>query len=269
MNNYLNCPIFLKDFYKVGHYEQYPEGTTLVFSNFTPRKSRNLEIDYSVFFGLSYFIKEYLIKRFNDYFFALPEKEMIEMYRHFMKETLGGAKDSNHIVKLHKKGHLPIAIYALPEGTVVPEKCPVLVIYNTDPDFYWLPNALETILSCTLWGACTSATIAHRYRTILDKYALETSDQLGFVDYQAHDFSFRGMFGLEAAMLSGAAHLQYFKGTDTIPAILFQNAYYDKPFNCGGSVPATEHSGACSNIAYIEECLKNNGEWNGYKIEEL
>ena len=53
-------PILLKDGYKVGHKFQYPEGTTLVYSNLTPRKSRNSEIDEIVFFGLQYFIKEYL-----------------------------------------------------------------------------------------------------------------------------------------------------------------------------------------------------------------
>ena len=33
-------PILLKDGYKVGHKFQYPEGTTLVYSNLTARKSR-------------------------------------------------------------------------------------------------------------------------------------------------------------------------------------------------------------------------------------
>lgn len=33
-------PLLLTDFYKVGHRLQYPKNTTLVYSNFTPRKSR-------------------------------------------------------------------------------------------------------------------------------------------------------------------------------------------------------------------------------------
>ena len=28
------------DGYKVGHHQQYPEGTTLVYSNFTPRSNK-------------------------------------------------------------------------------------------------------------------------------------------------------------------------------------------------------------------------------------
>lgn len=47
-------PLILKDGYKVGHKFQYPDGTSLVYSNLTPRKSRNAGIDEIVFFGLQY-----------------------------------------------------------------------------------------------------------------------------------------------------------------------------------------------------------------------
>ena len=52
-------PLMLIDFYKADHRRQYPEGTEIVYSNFTPRKSRQAENDNLVFFGLQYFIKEY------------------------------------------------------------------------------------------------------------------------------------------------------------------------------------------------------------------
>ncbi len=42
-------PILLKDGYKVGHKFQYPEGTTLVYSNLTARKSRVAGSDAVVF----------------------------------------------------------------------------------------------------------------------------------------------------------------------------------------------------------------------------
>jgi nicotinamide phosphoribosyltransferase len=238
----IKCPIFYKDFYKVNHYEQYPIGTEIIFSNFTPRKSRIDGVNYSIFFGLKYFIKEYLVEQFQKNFFELPLSEVLSTYKNFMKQTLGIEKEWQHIAQLHQLGYLPIKIYALPELTKLPEKCPALVIFNTDPKFYWLTNMLETILSSILWGACTSATTANRYHEILSGYADITSDLPEFVDYQAHDFSFRGMFGLEAAMISGAAHLQYFRGTDSIPSIFFLNKYYDRDLSCGTSVPATEHS---------------------------
>ena len=33
-------PLFLTDGYKTGHHQQYPKGTTLVYSNFTPRSNK-------------------------------------------------------------------------------------------------------------------------------------------------------------------------------------------------------------------------------------
>jgi nicotinamide phosphoribosyltransferase len=73
-------------------------------------------------------------------------------------------------------------------------------------------------------------------------------DDLGFVPWQGHDFSFRGMSGIEDALMSGAGHLLCFTGTDTIPAIDFLEQYYGADCEqelIGGSVPATEHSVMC------------------------
>jgi nicotinamide phosphoribosyltransferase len=227
--------LLLKDFYKVGHVFQYPKGTELVFSNFTPRKSLMPGVNGSVFFGLKYFIEEYLTRSGD-----------VGAYKEQITASLGVSISFEHIEELdryiHKHHYLPLKIYAVDEGTFVPSGVPALVLFNLKPEFYWLPNMLETILSCTLWGPCTSATIAREYRSLFDKYCTETSDNNWFVDFQGHDFSFRGMYGLEAAALSGAAHLLYFKGTDTIPAITLQRDYYDKESSCGMSVPATEHS---------------------------
>ena len=33
-------PLYLIDFYKSGHFMQYPEETTMVYSNFTPRSNK-------------------------------------------------------------------------------------------------------------------------------------------------------------------------------------------------------------------------------------
>lgn len=238
-------PLYLKDFYKVGHVDQYPKGTNLIFSNFTPRKSKLEGVNGSVWFGLRYLIDKYLsifTWRIIDIdFCTFSPRSIQERYKEFMSKTLGSTSNFDHIGKLCELSDLPIAIYALPEGTFVPSGCPAMVIHNTDPNFFWVPGMLETLLSTTLWGACTSATIAREYRIMLDKFAEETSDDLSFVDYQAHDFSMRGMFGVEAGIISGMAHLQYFKGTDSIPALLAANEHYDYPLQIS-SVPATEHS---------------------------
>ncbi len=68
------------------------------------------------------------------------------------------------------------------------------------------------------------------------------------MDWQAHDFSMRGMAGIEAAVISAAGHLLSFTGTDTIPAIDFLEEYYNANSDAtliGGSVAATEHSVMC------------------------
>jgi nicotinamide phosphoribosyltransferase len=166
-----------------------------------------------------------------------------------MDTALGkGAVPTEHLVALHEMGYLPIQLKALPEGTLCPLRVPVLTITNTDPRFSWLPNFLETLLSCQLWHPMTTAAIAHSYRKLLDKYAAETSDMPEFVDWQGHDFSMRGSTCVEAAAASGAAHLLSFTGTDTIPAIDYLEEFYcadaEKEL-IGGSVPATEHAVMC------------------------
>ncbi|WP_343303532.1 nicotinate phosphoribosyltransferase [Chitinophaga niabensis] len=243
-------PILLKDGYKVGHKFQYPEGTILVYSNLTPRKSRNAEVDEIVFFGLQYFIKEYLIRQFDELFFKRPQAEVLQQYARIMDNYLG--KDSisyQHIADLHKLGYLPLEIKALPEGSLVPMRVPVFTIKNTVPEFFWLTNMLETLLSAILWKPCTSATTAFQYLKTFTKYAEETvGNDMGFIPWQGHDFSFRGMSGIEDAAMSGAAHLLSFAGTDTIPAIDFLETYYHADCEkelVGGSVPATEHSVMC------------------------
>jgi nicotinamide phosphoribosyltransferase len=220
-----------------------------VFSNFTPRSSRIEGIDRVVFLGLQYFIQEYLIKQWNESFFARPLEEVVQKYKRRVDNSLGkDAVPMDHIVALHKLGYLPIRILALPEGSRVPIGMPPLVIHSTHESGFWLPNYLETILSCTIWQACTSATIAREFKKEFERAALATGADVGFTLFQGHDFSFRGMSSMESACLSGFGHLTSFAGTDTVPAIEFAEQFYfadsDKEL-VGVSVPATEHSVMC------------------------
>jgi nicotinamide phosphoribosyltransferase len=245
-------PVTLIDGYKVDHRRQYPEGTETILSNATARKTRRDGVEKVVFFSLQYFIKEYLMKQWRENFFEKDIEEVISKFNRRINNYLGPNKvGDQHIRDLHKLGYLPIRILALPEGTEYPIKVPCLVIHNTDTNFGWLTNYLETILSTTIWGGCTSATTALQYKKLLNKFALETVGNTDFVQWQGHDFSFRGMFGLEAACMSGAGHLLSFTGTDTIPAIEFLEQYYNADCEkelIGGSVAATEHSVACTQI---------------------
>lgn len=245
----MKYPINYTDYYKVGHVFQFPKGTELVYSNLTARTSRIPGIDNVVNFGLQFFIKEFLIKRFNQDFFNQPKEEVLKQYKRRLDNSLG--KDTvsmDHISALHDLGYLPVEIKALPEGSIVPLRVPLLTIVNTLPEFYWVTNFLETILSCSIWHPMTSATIAYEYKKILDQYAAETSDIPEFVSFQGHDFSMRGHTSLESASASGAAHLLSFAGSDTIPAIDFLEEYYAADCEkelIAGSVPATEHAVQC------------------------
>ena len=241
--------IALKDFYKTDHRRQYPLKTELVYSNLTPRMSRIPGVDQVVVFGIQYFLKDYLVRRFNDGFFSRPKDQVLRQYKRRLDNALGkDAVPIDHISDLHDLGYLPLHIKALPEGSLCPLRVPCMTFWNTKPEFFWLTNFIETIMSNVVWGAMTSATIAYTYRKTLDQYARETSDIPEFVNWQGHDFSMRGMYGLEAALISGAGHLLSFNGTDTIPAIDFVENFYhadsDKEL-IGGSVPATEHSVMC------------------------
>lgn len=241
--------ILYTDFYKTDHRRQYPAGTTQVYSNFTARISRLPGIEHVVVFGIQYFIKDFLIRRFNESFFKANKAEVLRKYKRRMDTSLGpDAIQIDHLSSLHDLGYLPLKIKALPEGTICPLKTPILTITNTHPEFSWLPNFIETILSNCLWHPITSATIAYEYRKILHKYAQETSDIPELVKWQGHDFSMRGQTSFESSLVSAGAHLTSFTGTDTIPGIdwleHFYNANADKEL-IGGSVPATEHSVMC------------------------
>ncbi len=237
-------PLFLADFYKVGHVIQYPQGTQQVWSNWTPRTSRVDGQNEVVHFGLQYLIKRYLQEEFNKSFFGAQWATVESEYSDFIQKTLGIENPKvDHIKLLWVHGYLPLDIYSIPEGDSTPLGCPSMVLTNTHPDFYWLPNYLETLLSMVLWKPSTSATTAQRLRKIFAKHAKEFGEtDLSFVDWQGHDFSMRGMSGLEDAILSGMGHLLSFSGTDTMPAILAAKQYYGANLTVGGSVPATEHS---------------------------
>lgn len=242
--------MLLADFYKLSHRSMYPEGTEIVYSTWTPRASRMSGVNHVVVFGFQAFIKNYLIDLFNEQFFAKDKAVIISEYKRLLKHTLGVAEpETAHIEALHDLGYLPLSIKALPEGAVVPLRMPILTVQNTRHEFFWLTNYIESLASCELWQALTSATIAHEFRKLLDDAAMETVGNTDFVPFQGHDFSFRGMSSLQSAMSSGMGHLLSFVGTDTVPAIMAAEELYGANVEeelVGCSIPATEHSIQCA-----------------------
>lgn len=248
-----NETILLTDGYKLGHRNQYPEGTEYVYSNWTPRSAHwmNGADEGAVVFGLQVLIKEYLIKQFGEGFFKRPKQEVVGEFKRRVDTFLGPDNNvgTSHIEELHDLGYLPIRIKALPEGCVCPIRVPMLTVENTHPDFFWLTNYLETLFSAELWLPMTSATSARLAKKQLMQHAQRTGfadDNLGFL---CHDFSMRGMSGIEAAVMSGMGHMAAFNGSETIPAIRALEDYYHADAErelIAATVPATEHSVMCA-----------------------
>jgi nicotinamide phosphoribosyltransferase len=241
-------PLLLTDGYKTGHHQQYPKGTTLVYSNFTPRSNKYAPkgCDQVVSFGQQMVMKQ-IHEAFEKEFFHQPKEHVCAEMKRELSMYLNTDYDVSHFEALWDLQYLPIAVKAIPEGTLVPIKVPVLTIYNTHPDFYWVTNYLETILSNLLWKPMTSATIAHQYRKVLTKWQEKTdAEKSWFIDWQGHDFSMRGMDSVEAVISSGVAHLTSFMGSDSLPAIYGARKYYGAEGPVAGSVNATEHSVMCA-----------------------
>lgn len=246
-------PMLLIDFYKAVHAEMLPKNITKSVSYFTPRMSRVKRWDKVVLFGLQGFIKTYLIDYFNNEFFNKPFDEVMSEYKRIMDATLGkGAYKIEKIEALHKLGYLPIKIVSLPEGITVPMHVPMFGITNTHPDFAWLPQSLESLISAEMWHPMLAATVGATYREIVNKYYDKTCDDNILRAKALGAFDFRGEECLESAVKAGAGWCLSFLNTATVPTI----PYLEEMYNCDctkepvafGS-PSTEHSVMCSNYA--------------------
>ncbi|WP_298953241.1 nicotinate phosphoribosyltransferase [uncultured Nonlabens sp.] len=240
--------LLLTDGYKTGHHQQYPKGTEEVYSNWTPRSNKYAPkgCDKVVSFGQQY-VFQWLHDYFEDNFFSQPKAKVCNELKEELSMYLGTEYDVTHYEELHDLQYLPIKVKALPEGVEVPIRVPMVTVVNTDKKFYWITNFLETILSTMLWQPMTSATIALRYKRIFKDWTLKTDkENLGFIDFQGHDFSMRGMGGLQSAISSGMGHGAVFLGSDTLPVISSLRKYYNAEGFVIGSVNATEHSVMCA-----------------------
>lgn len=254
--------MLLSDAYKQFHPDLYANDTEEIYSTWTARTTRISDIHYTICFGYKGFIQKYLVEYFGESFFSKPLELVLEEYAEVMNAYTGSPElNKERLTALHKLGYLPLEICAVPEGTKVAIRVPTLTIRNTKPEFYWLVNFIETLFSCEVWQPTTSATLAYSYKKILLKWAKLTCDSTDFVDWQGHDFSMRGMPGLEAAVISGAGHLTSFKGTDTIPALAYLKDYYAADLSSiGSSIPATEHS-----IMECNSAGSENDEYEAFK----
>lgn len=119
-----------------------------------------------------------------------------------------------------------------------------MTIENTDPDCYWLTNAMETLLM-KIWHPITVATNSFTAKVAIRNFLEKTGSSLDGLFFKLHDFGYRGVSSEESAIIGGAAHLVNFMGSDTVGAIRFLQHYYEGGMTAF-SVPASEHSVATS-----------------------
>jgi nicotinamide phosphoribosyltransferase len=222
------------DSYKLTHWKQYPPGTTHVYSYL---ESRGGMFGETLFFGLQYYLKQYLqgpVFDKND----IDEAEEFSR-QHFGHDGYFNRAGWEHVLHKHG-GRLPVKIMAVREGTVVPVSNVLMTIENTDPCVPWLTNYLETLL-LKVWYPTTVATLSYQMKKMF-RHFLELSGDPGLLAFKVHDFGYRGVSSEETAGLGAAAHLINFQGTDTIAGIQMLKDFYGAATMPGFSVPAAEHS---------------------------
>lgn len=246
-------PLLCLDFYKTAHADQYPQTLTKMVSYYTPRMTRLDDTDKVTLFGLQAFIREYLINAFDLYFFQEDWLDVLAEYKRVLNATINtDGVGEKRLKALYDLGYLPLEIRAVPEGSRTNIKVPQIEISNTHPNFVWLVNSIETMLSCTMWHTQVSAEVGYRYRQIVNEFADRTCDDNVVRARLLGDFSMRGQESVESATKSSAAFCLSFLNTATVPAILWLEDNYGcdctkEPVAFGAL--STEHSVMCSNFA--------------------
>ncbi|KAM4741374.1 nicotinamide phosphoribosyltransferase 2 isoform 2-T2 [Anableps anableps] len=226
----------IKTTLQITHYKQYPPNVSKIYSYFECRQKKGSQFSEVVFFGLQYLLKKYLTGP------VVTEDKIQEaklFYQMHFKQAVFDEEGWRKVLEKHN-GRLPIRIKAVPEGKIIPRGNVLFTVENTDQDFYWLTNYIETML-VQMWYPITVATVSREFKKILAKHLKATSGSMEGLDLKLHDFGYRGVSSQESAALGGAAHLVNFCGTDTIAGVLMAQRYYGCPM-AGFSIPAAEHS---------------------------
>ena len=222
--------ILATDSYKQSHFKQYPEKMTYMHDYI---ESRGGMYGYTKFFGLQYYLKEYLSKPVT--------MEMVEEAKEICK--LHGVpfncKGWKYIAE--ELGYIPVKIRAVPEGSVIPNHNVLVTVESTDEKVAWITGFVETLI-LKVWYPITVATFSYKIKQIIKHFLEKTSDNVeSELPFKFHDFGYRGVSSEESAGIGGMEHLTNFKGTDTLASVLFAKKYYNADM-AGFSIPASEHS---------------------------
>ena len=247
--------MFAADYYKVGHAtKMQPDGAGMVYSTWTARSNKHHPgCEKTVVFGYQYTIHR-LVKLWHDYFFNVPLERLRQEWEQVIGNTFNPTyNDFSKFEALHRLGYLPLRIMGVPEGTLLPIGIPDHVIYNTRPEFAWLPQFIEDQWSAMNWLPSTSATTAYYRRKLLKPYVKIThSLNDNALDHMCGDFSLRGHTSLEAGYISGAAHALSFDRTATIGSNILLSNYYNADLKNPPMMgtPSLEHSVVEQGVAW-------------------
>jgi nicotinamide phosphoribosyltransferase len=225
------------DSYKTSHFKQYPPLTEKINSYIEARGVDDTfpRVQTTLLFGLQMFLKRYLTK-------PITKEDIREAEEIFDLHGVPFNRVGWETVLYKHGGYLPIEIFALPEGSHVPLRTPLVQVRNTDETLPWLTSYIETALLRAIWYPTTVATLSsHIKNVVMRDYIRITAEDESVIDFMLHDFGARGASSLESAGIGGLAHLVNFKGTDTIEALLNARRYYHAIMPAF-SIPAAEHS---------------------------
>ncbi|MBE9196088.1 nicotinate phosphoribosyltransferase [Synechocystis sp. LEGE 06083] len=219
------------DSYKVSHWLQYPPDTTAMYSYV---ESRGGKYPITVFFGLQYILKRYLIQPIQPW---MVEEANSLLTAHGLPFNYEGWR----YIAEDLKGRLPVRIKAVPEGSVIPIHNVLMTVESTDTKVFWLVSWLETLLM-RVWYPTTVATQSWHLKKLIYESLLRTADDPDSeINFKLHDFGARGVSSLESSGIGGLAHLVNFQGSDTVQALVYGQKYYNSPM-AAYSIPAAEHS---------------------------
>jgi len=202
-------------------------------------ESRGGQYPETVFFGLQYYLKEYLSHR-------VTVEEVEEAKVFFAAHGEPFNYDGWMYIAKDLGGKLPVRIRAVPEGTKVPNHNVLVTVESTDPKVFWIVSWLETSLMRYVWYPTTVCTRSYTIKNIIFNALVKSSDDpKAEINFKLHDFGSRGVSSKESAMIGGAAHLVNFMGSDTVMGVVCANRFYNIDM-AGFSIPAAEHSSITS-----------------------
>lgn len=232
---------FNSDSYKDSHPGCYPPNLTGMWSYLECRTGA--AYPRQVFFGLQYLMMKYLQGRVvtEDNVMAAEEYSA----EHFGRTDVFPTDRWMSIVD-GCDGRLPIEIWALPEGTVVPTGTPLMVVKCDYEPFPSLGDHLEPLLE-QVWYPTTVATRQRWMRKRMWNLFRQScgGSRADFETAAAylHQFGLRGSAGMEAAALADAAHrIAGWTGSDAKLGARLLSEFYAAPLCTNQSIAAGQHT---------------------------